>query len=90
MKKLITLCIALFVSAVMFAQNLPAFTESENAYVFDAKTLKEDFGDACKIVNLTFEKNLKFDVYLMKSTSRGHVVTRRSAAVNSPKTLTTN
>ena len=24
--------------------NLPAFTESENAYVFDAKTLKEDYG----------------------------------------------
>ena len=70
MKKLITLCIALFVSAVMFAQNLPAFTESENAYVFDAKTLKEDFGDACKIVNLTFEKDLTFDVYLMKSNKK--------------------
>ena len=70
MKKLITLCLTLLVSAAMFAQNLPAFTESENAYVFDAKTLKEDFGDACKVVNLTFDEKLAFDVYLMKSNKK--------------------
>ncbi len=70
MKKLITLVVAAVISVTAFAQNLPAFTEAENAYVFDAKKLDEDFGDGCKIVNLSFEENLSFDVYVMKSNKK--------------------
>ena len=71
MKKLITLLVAVFISVAAFAaDNLPAFTEADNAYVFDAKKLKEDYGDNCKIVNLSFGENLKFDVYVMKSNKK--------------------
>ena len=73
MKKLITLVAASFVAIAAFAQNaqtLPAFTHAENAYVFDAKILKEDYGDYCKVVNLSNEENLAFDVYIMKSNKK--------------------
>ena len=70
MKKLITLVVAAVLTVATFADNLPAFTEAENAYVFDAKKLDEDYGDGCKIVNLTFEENLSFDVYVMKSNKK--------------------
>lgn len=70
MKKLITLVLTTVISVVVFAQNLPAFTDAENAYVFDAKKLEEDFGDGCRIVNLSFEENLSFDVYVMKSNKK--------------------
>ena len=58
MKKLITLVVAAVLTVAAFADNLPAFTEAENAYVFDAKKLDEDYGDGCKIVNLTFEEKI--------------------------------
>ena len=71
MKKLFTLLVAVFISVAAFAaDNLPAFTDADNAYVFDAKKLKEDYGDNCKIVNLSFEENLSFDVYVMKSNKK--------------------
>ena len=70
MKKLIGVFFPVLITAAVFAQNLPAFTEAENAYVFDAKQLKEDYGDSCKVVNLSFEKNLKFDIYVMKSNKK--------------------
>ena len=70
MKKIVTLLFTVLISAAAFAQKLPQFTESDNAYVFDAKQLKEDFGDGCKIVNLSFEENLSFDVYVMKSNKK--------------------
>ncbi|MCR5062741.1 MAG: hypothetical protein K6A89_05595 [Treponema sp.] len=49
MKKIVTVLFSVLISVAAFAQNLPEFTEADNAYVFDAKQLKEDFGDACKI-----------------------------------------
>lgn len=70
MKKIVTVLLTVLISVAAFAQNLPAFTEAENAYVFDAKKLDEDFGDGCKIVNLSFENNLTFDVYVMKSNKK--------------------
>ena len=70
MKKLVTVLLTVLISVAAFAQNLPAFTEADNAYVFDAKKLKEDFGDGCKIVNLSYEDNLSFDVYVMKSNKK--------------------
>lgn len=70
MKKIVTVLFSVLISVAAFAQNLPEFTEADNAYVFDAKQLKEDFGDACKIVNLSFEDNLSFDVYVMKSNKK--------------------
>ena len=70
MKKLIVVFFTVLISAAAFAQNLPEFTEADNAYVFDGKQLKEDHGDNCKVVNLSFEKNLKFDIYVMKSNKK--------------------
>ena len=70
MKKIVTLLFTVLITAAAFAQNLPEFTEADNAYVFDAKKLKEDFGDGCKIVNLSYENNLTFDVYVMKSNKK--------------------
>lgn len=70
MKKIIALLTAALVTVSVFAQNLPAFTEAEKAYVFDAKQLKEDYDDYCKIVNLSTENNLSFDVYVMKSNKK--------------------
>ena len=45
MKKIVTVLFSVLISVAAFAQNLPEFTEADNAYVFDAKQLKEDFGD---------------------------------------------
>lgn len=70
MKKLIVVLFTALISAALFAQNLPEFTEADNAFVFDGKQLKEDHGDNCKVVNLSFEKNLKFDIYVMKSNKK--------------------
>lgn len=70
MKKLIALLFTTVVSVALFAQNLPAFTESDNAYVFDAKKLDDDYEDNCKVINLSFEENLSFDVYVMKSNKK--------------------
>lgn len=70
MKKFITILAAAFIAVAAFAQDLPAFTEADNAYVFDAKLLKKPYGDYCKLVNMSFEKGLSFDVYLMKSNKK--------------------
>ena len=74
MKKIVTLLFTVLITAAAFAQNLPEFTEADNAYVFDAKKLKEDFGDGCKIVNLSYEENLSFDVYIMKSNKKNWIL----------------
>lgn len=74
MKKIVTILLTVLISVVAFAQSLPEFTEAENAYVFDAKKFKEDFGDGCKIVNLSYENNLTFDVYIMKSNKKSWIL----------------
>ncbi len=81
MKKIITLIVTAFVTVAAFAQSLPEFTDADNAYVFDAKALKEDYDDYCKVVNLSFEENLSFDIYVMKSNKKEWVMAG-SATVN--------
>lgn len=70
MKKLISLFALMTVCFTAFAQSLPAFSDKENAVVFDAKTLKEDYSDYCKVINLTNEKDLSFDIYIMKANKK--------------------
>ena len=74
MKKIIAMLATALVAVSMFAQSLPVFSDAENAYVFDAKALKEEYGDYCKVVNLSTEKDLAFDVYLMKSNKKEWVL----------------
>lgn len=70
MKKFIIFTLTSLIGLSLFAQALPEFTEADNAFVADAKTLKEDYGDYCKVVNLTDESDISFDIYVMKSNKK--------------------
>lgn len=70
MKKFFIITLFSLLGLSLFAENLPEFTEADNAFVADAKSFKEDYGDYCKVVNLTNENDLYFDIYVMKSNKK--------------------
>lgn len=70
MKKFIISTLISLIGLSLFAQSLPAFTEADNAFVADAKSFKEDYGDYCKVINLTDKNDFAFDIYVMKSNKK--------------------
>lgn len=68
MKKTILSIIFVTMAFSLFAResNLPVYEENDKATVFDARTLREDYDDYIKFINLTDYCNISFDVYGMR------------------------
>lgn len=69
MKKLLSVLILFTVSLTLWAgekYTIPTFEQAENAFVFDARELRADYDDFCKVINLTDYCGISFDVFGMR------------------------
>lgn len=75
MKKTILSIIFLTLTVSLFAKEvqLPEFEENENAVVFDARTLREDYDDYIKLINLTDYCNISFEIYGMRGNRKNWI-----------------
>lgn len=70
-KKLLSILVAFVATSMLAAAALPEFPDDETAIVFDTKTLKDDWGDGIKFVNLTTDDDITFQMYATKNPKKG-------------------